>query len=180
MATNGITGGISRISRPGTTFRGPLSMRIYNPAPGLTGAGGFAPKEFVDAQGNQTSVLLTAAQVKALKATPIQLRPARTDGRIWLPTKVIYSLQFGTTAFASGGNVDITFGSGGQALGMIAAASVVNSTASTYRIVPLVALTALTPTILAQGLFVANVGAGEFTTGDGQLLVHIQYDLADV
>lgn len=180
MPTNGIVAGVSRISRPGTGLRGPLSMRIYNPAPGLTGTGGFASKEIIDTQGNQTSVLITAAQIKTLKATPIQLRPARTDGRVWIPVFAVYSLQFGTTAFASGGNVDITFGTGGQALGMIAAATVVNATASTYRIVPQVALTALTPTIAALGLFVANVGAGEFTTGDGQLLVHVQYELADV
>lgn len=180
MPTNGIVAGVSRISRPGSSFRGPVSMRIYSPAPGVTGTGGFANKEIIDTQGNQTSVLITAAQVKTLKATPIQLRPPRTDGRVWIPVFAVFSLQFGTTAFASGGNVDLTFGSGGQALGMIAAASVVNAAASTYRIVPFVALTALAPTIAAQGIYVANVGAGEFTTGDGLLLVHVKYELADI
>lgn len=119
-------------------------------------------------------VTLTAAQVLAMNATPVQLLAAVANQSI-LVHSVLVNLVVGASAFAGGGpvvieNANTAAGAGTATTSTnLAAASVNSATTAAYVLQG----TAYTATI-GNGLFVSNQ-TGAFTGGTGSTLMFTVY-----
>lgn len=135
---------------------------------------------------SKVKVLISAAQLKALKATPLSLIPApgvvAGGGRIIGVANVAFRYLFGTTAYTlNAGTIKLFYGPVANAKPLTASVAaglvdqVVNSTIVSQ---PLVAAGVLTD---AQAFNVdielGNDGAAELTLGDGTLEVVIGYKI---
>jgi hypothetical protein len=153
------------------------------PASGVAALPAFRALVAADLPGTIFSVAtltLTSAQIKALHGTPVQIGPAPGTGQILLPFFATAQYRFGTLAYSNVTNALICI-SPAAFLGGIdypiefPAAGLIDQTANT------VSLT-LGETVMPQAdwenqaLVVANEGgSGEFTTGDGTLVITLWY-----
>ncbi len=156
----------------------PISAQIYNPLPGAIGAAGAAGAAGHDGGSVQTvKVTLSSAQIKALKATPIQIIAAPGLG------KTIQVIT-GTSVY-NYGTVDYTGGdTNGLYLGPAANGNFVNQGgywgqlfgsghSTSYTLLMGGANDAAT-NISNQGLF-ATVPTTDWTTGDGTVTITVSY-----
>lgn len=130
------------------------------------------------------TVSLTANQIKALKATPVQIVPAPGSGYFILVTKMIQKYYFGTTPFNVSGGSYMTYLYGatdavGDTTLLHNAMDELTKSANTIMIVnddAHVIGASLTPAdVDDKALMLTQLGAGEYTTGDGTLKYEIQY-----
>ena len=135
-----------------------------------------------------TKVVLTAAQLKALKATPLDVIPAPGAGKCIQIEYVTLRIAFGTTAYTlNAGTLKLFYGAVATAKVALAdQASLLTAAASgSVLAIPGVAIgTAASPLTDAQALNVsikaANDGAAEYTLGDGILTMVIAYQVINL
>ncbi len=124
------------------------------------------------------AVTLTAAQVLAMYATPVQLIPAPATGSSIVVSDCMIRVTAGATQFASGGVVAPQYANtvhgGGTLITSTLAASVVNAATSADTQLGLVAAAADLTIPQATGVFLSNP-TGAFTTGNGTLTVFLWY-----
>lgn len=130
-------------------------------------------------------VRITAAQLKALRATAIQIiiaPPAnQASGRSYFVHQVFLKINFGTTAYTlNAGTLKLFVGAVANALPITAdLATILTSTAS--KITGNIPTIAYGPDTLAnttnQAILLGNGGAAEFTLGDGTLDVTVLYGI---
>lgn len=132
--------------------------------------------------GSTTTVSLTSAQLKNLKATPVSLLPAPGAGEYYVVFSVVANYHFGTIAY---GNVDpdaldIVEGTLGNQNGLVQLNDneIINSEV-TSRIYQKVGQSFAGPvdpsTVVNQPLLLENASASELTSGDGTLVLTIYY-----
>lgn len=168
---------------PGTALRGPLYVK--SGPKGTIGAQGMTFTQISDANGEWAvqiaSIQLTSAQILTLFSAPVQLLPAPGAGFAYIPDFVVAELQFlasGGVAYAAGGAVSVTFGSGGPAAHTtpMPAALVTAAQSEFFQSAAAVTTQQLASAIVNQPLFVGAAGAN-FTTGNGTLLIKLGYRL---
>jgi hypothetical protein len=124
------------------------------------------------------TVTVTSAQIKTLNTVPTTILAAPGAGFGYVLNSAIFNLVFGTTQYASGGVVSITFT--GQATNLLAttlAANQITSATSTRNWIPGAA---------GQNAIVINTGldikaaTGDFTTGDSILNVTLEYKIVSL
>jgi len=125
---------------------------------------------------NKITVYLTAAQILALFATPVQVLPPLPAGFFYNCRSCIVKTSPGT-AYAGGGTVQLIYASG-PVLAPIATAAVIQNAAKQIANVNM----SLTTSGLAasqvdgQAMQVNNI-TGAFTTGNGTLAIVIYYSI---
>lgn len=122
-----------------------------------------------------TDVTLTAAQVKALNATPITLVAAPAAGTANVLLDVQFFLDYNSAAYAgiaAGEDLAVRYTNGsGDILATIEATGFLDATADAFRFQTVVA-TSITPA--AAAAIVLHMIAGEIITGDSPLKVRIR------
>lgn len=123
-------------------------------------------------------VTLTAAQVKALNATPITLVAAPGAGYFIEPVSILARLIYGTVAYDGIAGEDLSFkwtnASGAQMLTAIEATGFLDATADAYRLTYPINLAANVVPV-ANAAIVAHMLTGEIATGDSLLRFETTY-----
>lgn len=135
----------------------------------------------LDHQVFRTFTTITPAQVRALRATPIQLVAAPGATKYLEPVSFHFWLDFGTVAHdapgAGGDDLGVRYTNGaGQIVGTQEATGLINAGADAHRTLlagaaPVATVTDVTP-VANAALVLHNVGAAEYAgTGDSNLKV---------
>jgi hypothetical protein len=130
---------------------------------------------------NYADVTVTAAQIKALNATPVQLVAAPGAGKVLIFEGAHIALDYGSAAFdgiASGEDLSIKYTDGsGAEVGQCEATGFLGATADAIRYMrPQAAASgssAITP--VANAPLVLHMLVGEIATGDSVLKIRIFY-----
>lgn len=125
-------------------------------------------------------VRLTAAQLLALKTTPIQLTPTPNPGEVICVHCSMFKYTFVTTAYTlNAGTLKLFFGPVANAHAMTADLSTSFLTAAASRVISNVAgITVASDTIAngtGQPIFVGNDGAANYTLGDAVVDITLIY-----
>lgn len=131
----------------------------------------------------QTTITLTSAQVKALRATPITVVAAPGANKsIFLIAAQLKSIYGGTNAFTGPQNLALRYqnGSGTIISNTITGAGFLDQTANEYQIVGISASSTITAATVVenQPLVIHNTGAAEITgnaAGDNTIKVTVTY-----
>lgn len=131
---------------------------------------------------NKVQLVLTAAQLKALKATPISIIAAPGSGKFIQVMSCSVRYTFLTTAFTlNAGTLKLYHGPVANAKPLTAdlASGIIDQTANTSDLdVPILATGALTDAqALNVDIEVGNAGAAEFTLGLGSVEFFVQYQI---
>ncbi len=165
--------GSGRIIPPGETRTPPddnaESARVPDPGPA------FAPA--YAAPMKSLTVELTAAQVKALNATPVTLVAAPGAGKALILIGAALWLDFNTVAYdgiASGEDLTIKYSDGnGAALATVETTGFLDATADAFRYVYPTTTAAIAP--VANAPLVLHMLAGEIATGNSPLKLLLLY-----
>jgi hypothetical protein len=127
------------------------------------------------------TVTLSAAQIKALYDTPVQLIAAPGAGKLVLIDSILWDVAFGTTQYAAGGAIAAQYGNaahgaGPAASGTLAAASLNGVAASSFLSNAGSAglLDVAASASLNTAVFLSNA-SGDFTTGDSTATLYVRY-----
>jgi len=127
------------------------------------------------------TVTLTAAQVKALYDTPVQLIAAPGAGKLVIIDNILWDIAFGTTQYTAGGVLAAQYGNtvhgaGPVASGTLAAASLNGVAASGFLSNGGVsgALSVTKATSLNTAVYLSNQTA-DFATGDSTVTLYVRY-----
>lgn len=142
---------------------------------GVAGSGGGASAVSL----YSSIVTLTAAQVKALNATPITLVAAPGAGYFIEPVSLLARLIYGTVAYdgiAAGEDLSFKWAnaSGAQMLTAIEATGFLDATADAYRLTYPINLAANVVPV-ANAAIVVHMLTGEIATGDSLLRIETTY-----
>jgi hypothetical protein len=169
---------------PGSALRGPIYVKTAALPGQNSNLFGFTP--FMDSKGEWAlriaNILIPAAQVLTLHSVPIDLSTfdsflgAPGVGNLIVPDFIVAELKFNTIAFASGGAVSVSYGSGGPNVHTTAipAALVTAAQSEIFETPAAVTTQQQASAMVNVGLFLAAAGA-DFTTGDGALMLRIGY-----
>jgi len=128
---------------------------------------------------------LTSAQIKALKATPIECIAAPGSGNIIVVQSVLTKLVYGgSNVFTNGQSCSLLYnGTTSVCTDVITAAQVVFSTNSTHSTTYPLSFSAASSSLENQNIKIANVGASEITgnaAGDNTVNVYIYYTIVAI
>lgn len=126
----------------------------------------------------ETAVDLSAANILAMRATPVTLIAAPGAGKINLIEEITVKIVRTSTAFASGGAVEFRYtdGSGAKVTADMSATLITGAAGTAYASCKAVT-TELTP--VANAAIVITNATGAFTTGTGTAKVYIKYRVLD-
>ena len=128
----------------------------------------------------QGSVLVSAAQLIGMSATPALIVPAPGAGRVIVVDKAIFKIVRTATAFTGGGAAQLQYGNAALAAGLlaldsnIAATFITGAAGTSYSIRNGAIATDLLATLDNQGLYLSNA-TGAFAAGTGSLSVFVFY-----
>lgn len=126
------------------------------------------------------TVTLTAAQVKALYDTPVQLVAAQGAGKLILIDSILWDIAFVSAQYTAGGAIQAQYGNtvhgaGSPASASIAAATLNAVAASGFLANGSGAATLNAPaTVENTGVFLSNATA-DFATGDSTVTLYVRY-----
>ena len=127
------------------------------------------------------TVALTAAQLIAMYATPVEIVPA-VSGKAIVLDSMEFVITRTATAFTGGGVVAVQYnstanGAGTATTATISAATVTGAAGTSYTArIPVVLSDIATASITSIGLFISNATAA-FATGTGTAVVTVKYHL---
>lgn len=126
------------------------------------------------------TVSLTAAQIKALYDTPVQLIAAPGAGKLILIDSILWDIAYGTTQYTAGGAIQAQYGNtvhgaGSPASASIAAATLNGIAASGFIANGSGSATLNAPaTVKNTAVYLSNATA-DFATGDSTATLYIRY-----
>jgi hypothetical protein len=131
--------------------------------------------------GASVTVALTAAQIKALYDTPVQLVAAPGTGKLVVIDSILWDIAFGTTQYTAGGVIAAQYGNaahgaGPAASGTLAAASLNAIAASSFLSNGGIAggLDVAKSASLNTAVYLSNQTA-DFATGDSTATLYVRY-----
>jgi hypothetical protein len=126
----------------------------------------------------QVTVSLTAAQIKALYDTPVQLVAAPGAGKLILIESITWDIAFVTTQYAAGGVIAAQYGNTVHGAGSVASATIaaatLNGVAASGFLSQGAAALNVPATVENTGVFLSNQ-TGDFTTGDSTATLYVKY-----
>jgi len=127
------------------------------------------------------TVTLSAAQIKALYDTPVQLVAAPGSGKLIIIDSILWDIAFVTTQYAAGGVIAAQYGNaahgaGPAASGTLAAASLNGVAASGFLSNGGIqgSLNVAASASLNTAVYLSNQ-TGDFTTGDSTATLYVRY-----
>ena len=129
-------------------------------------------------------VLVTSAQLLALKTTPLNIIPAPATGFMNMVEQFIFRYTFGGTAYTlNAGNLEVFYGPSANAKNLVGdqSALLTQGANSTSVGVPALGVATLTDAqSLAQPIVLANTGTANYTLGNGTLEVVTIFSIVQV
>jgi hypothetical protein len=144
-------------------------------------ANGAIPVNKLDPTGLQyTTVDLTAAQIKALRATPATLVAAPGASKVLEFVSAELSYDYGGTAFTITAGADdlavkLKDGTGPQVSQTLETTGFVDQAADMVYLLRSQSATFVAATYVNQPMVLHNIGANELTLGNGTFHVHVAY-----
>jgi len=137
------------------------------------GAGKITVAKAASALVAEATVNLTAAQIKALHATPIQLVAAPGSGKYVVVDEIRWKMTFVTTRYTGANNAEFRYtdGSGAKVSADLASATI-DDTASNLRVIKGL-VTELTP--VDNAAVVIAVPVADPAAGDGTAQIVVRY-----
>lgn len=149
---------------------------------------GFLKRDSVNNTFLTTGVItsqffLTSAQIEAMYATPVLILPASGVGKIYVLGRIVCTYLFGTTQYTLGGALGLQWGNTAHLAGPAASSTLAGATFDAYAASNNFELTPDNTDTLARiqntGVYISNDTAA-FATGDGTLLVNLNYQIENV
>ncbi len=128
-----------------------------------------------------TKVTLSAANIAAMRATPVILVAAGGANTLYLVESAFLEIKYNTVAYTGGGLIHIQYdstinGSGTKATSTLAAASITGVVDDISPIAPLSASSNAGSLAVNKGLYISNATAA-FATGNSVCYIHVYYSL---
>ncbi len=140
----------------------------------------LAPALFAQTTVQSATVTLSAAQLQHLKATPAQLVAAPGSGKLLNMVSLVGQYKAGSTAYVLGNGGDFSASLGSAQLGIrLNAAGFIDQTTNQVQFNSPSGLGSQS-SMENQPLMIFNSGAGEWTGGDGTVVVTVYYTVVDL
>lgn len=121
-------------------------------------------------------IVIPSADLLTCRATPYQFIDDPTGAKDYIRVKSITAyILFNSAAYAGGSNLDIRFAGGGTTIATLTAGFI--QAAATDAQSPILAAIPSVPPI--TGIEVFNTGGAEYTTGDSDLTIYMEYEIID-
>ena len=133
-----------------------------------------------DAAVQTAVVLLSSAQLQHLKGSPVQLVPAPGSGKVLNPISLVGQYKAGNAPYSrgEGGDFIAAFGSASINITLNATGFIDQPTNHVQFNSP--SGLGLQSSMENQALMISNSGAGEWTDGDGSVIVTVYYVVVDL
>lgn len=136
---------------------------------------------FDPAQGSfNTQVTLTSAQIMGMDAAPVQILGTPGATRMYILNRILCVYHFGTVQYTAGGAIGLEYGNAAALAGPAASTTLAGATfdgyaaSNTFELTP--DGTDTLAHIIGMGIFISN-NTAPFATGDGTLVVNVNYTL---
>jgi hypothetical protein len=140
----------------------------------------FAPTLFAQANVQSATVTLSSTQLQHLRGTPVQVVAAPGSGKVLNLVSMVGQYKAGGTAYnlENGGDFGTSLGSSSLSIRLYAAGFIDQTTNHIQFNSP--AGLGSQSGMENQPLLVSNNGGGEWTEGDGTVIVTVYYTVVDL
>lgn len=130
------------------------------------------------------TVALTAAQIKALYDTPVQLIAAPGAGKLVVIDKIVWDIAYGTTQYTAGGAIAAQYGNSAHGVGDAASSSIAAATLNAVAANEVLSasstqIVSVKTNCINAAVYLSNATA-DFATGDSTATLYVYYKILTI